>query len=140
MTERELNRHAAHRLAIIRHAQEIDWQRLQDMPLLRDRPAGLARTNLGVGSLRFTSRREVACSLQHSTPASTRLDLRCRSPCDLLLQMRPTGGPRSRGPYSSAIDFGVADSRKTRPNAAERVFEPRPTPDLRAYAGGNGVP
>ena len=41
MTERELERRAQHRLAVLRHAEEVSGQRRGDVPLLRDQPAVL---------------------------------------------------------------------------------------------------
>ena len=41
MTERELDRRAAHRLAIIRHAEEVTGNVCEDVPLLRHQPTGL---------------------------------------------------------------------------------------------------
>ena len=39
MDEREQQRKVRHRLAVLRHAEEVSGQRRRDVPLLRDQPA-----------------------------------------------------------------------------------------------------
>lgn len=41
VTDKELDRNAARRLAIIKHAQKVTGERRDDLPLLRDEPPGL---------------------------------------------------------------------------------------------------
>ena len=41
MNEHELQRQAKHRLAMLRHAEEVSGQRGGDLPVLRDQPAVL---------------------------------------------------------------------------------------------------
>ena len=43
MTDRELERRANRRLAVLRHVEEVSFNVAGDLPLLRDQPAVLLR-------------------------------------------------------------------------------------------------